>query len=135
MNSKAVGEKSEGIILGCLLRKSVPVSIPFGNNQRYDLVVEKAEKLLKVQCKTGHTYHGCIKFNVCSINGFSYERKDYKGQVDLFMVYHPDTDKVYVVPVDEVGQNSFSLRIEAPKNNMTKGIKWAHEYTLDKWFE
>jgi hypothetical protein len=38
------------------------VSIPFGTNQRYDLIVDLGDRLVRVQCKTGRLRDGTIKF-------------------------------------------------------------------------
>ena len=41
--------------------------IPFGDNQRYDLVVEREGNFVRVQCKTGRVRkEGQILFNTCS---------------------------------------------------------------------
>lgn len=53
MNPKAVGELSEAEVIAHLVRTGRPVAIPFGNNQRYDLIVDEDGKLLRAQVKTG----------------------------------------------------------------------------------
>lgn len=40
VNTKAIGEISEAVILAEFLRAGFPVLFPFGDNQRYDMVVE-----------------------------------------------------------------------------------------------
>lgn len=131
MNSKAVGELTEGIILAALLRKGFSVSLPFGNNQRYDLIVDNGERLLRAQCKTGHLVKGCISFAVASKNGFTGQRKPYHGQVDVFLVYCPSTDQVYQVPVSDDLRNEMRLRIDPllPSAPVSK-IRWAKDFTL-----
>jgi len=52
-NTKALGEVTEGVILAHLLRRGEVVLLPFGNNQRYDMVVDRSGLLIKAQCKTG----------------------------------------------------------------------------------
>lgn len=52
-NSKSVGERSEAAILNWLIQLGYAVSIPFGNNQRYDLIADDGKGLIRVQCKTG----------------------------------------------------------------------------------
>ncbi len=115
MNSKAVGEVTEGIILAHFLKSGKSVSIPFGNNRRYDMILDDGDSLLKVQCKTGKIKNGCVMFWACSTNGFTGTKTGYKGQVDLFMVYCPDNGKVYRVPVDKIGETQVTLRIDPPK--------------------
>ena len=42
------------------------VLISFGENTRYDLVVDRGNQLRRVQCKTGRLRHGAVVFRTCS---------------------------------------------------------------------
>jgi PD-(D/E)XK endonuclease len=130
MNSKAIGERTEGIILAHLLKKGYSVSIPFGNNQRYDMIVDTGERLLKVQCKTGAFTNGCVSFSTSSVNGFTGQRTNYRGQIDVFLVYCSHTDKVYIVPVDAAGKSGMLLRVDINRSGMKRHINWAENYLL-----
>lgn len=132
-NSKAKGEMSEGVILGKLLQLGFVVLLPFGNNQRYDLVVDLGDGLFKRgQCKTARYHNGCVIFNSCNINGFTGKRKSYRGQIEVFWVYSPDMKKVYEVPVDAVPESCGYLRVETTKNGAgaKSKIKWAKDYEI-----
>jgi hypothetical protein len=126
---KTVGERSEAVILARLLLAGRVVLQPFGDNQRYDLVMDEDGKFTRIQCKTGRVRNGVVKFNACSSH---YHRgkgwSDYKGQVELFGVYVPELDKVYFVPVDEAGSHMVHLRLEPPKNGQAKGVRLASDY-------
>ena len=128
MNSKAKGELSEGIVLAYLLKKGYSVSIPFGNNQRYDFILDEGGKLLKVQCKTARFTNGCVCFSVASVNGFNGKRTTYAGQEDLFLVYCPQTDAVYRFPAEEAGKSAMYLRVDKNRGGATSKIKWAKDY-------
>ena len=53
-NNKTIGERSEAILIAKLLESGYGVLTPFGDNSRYDLVIEDADgKFYRVQCKTG----------------------------------------------------------------------------------
>ena len=133
MNSRDKGELAEGIILAELLKRGFIVSLPFGGAHRYDMVVEDKNgngNLLKVQCKTGRLKDGVMEFNACSINGFTGSRSDYRGDVDVFVVYCSDNDELYWVPVDRVGKAYGKLRVDKPKNGQSKGITWACDFRL-----
>jgi hypothetical protein len=110
-NPKAVGEVTEAVILAHLLRRGDAVLLPFGNNQRYDLVIDRDGTLMKAQCKTGRLPGGVVKFAVHSTNGFTGATMSYQGQVDLFLVWCPELDKVYEVPADTVGTHWVCLRV------------------------
>ena len=130
-NTKSIGEISEAVILAHLLKKGWSVSIPFGNNQRYDMIVDNGEKLIKVQCKTSWFKSGCLQFQTSSKNGFTNVRTDYHGQIDVFVVYYPNLQTIYWVPVELTGINQMSLRLDFPKTNAaTSKIKWAKDYQI-----
>lgn len=130
MNSKEVGEISEAQVLARLVKLGFPVLLPFGNNQKYDLVYEDSGKLIKAQVKTGRFRNGAVEFNVCSVNGFNGQRTTYETSVDVFLVYCPALDKVYRVPVSLCGKSVATLRVEQPKGGPKTTINWAEEYIL-----
>lgn len=51
MNTKAQGDVGVAMAIAYYTSKGSPVSIPLGDNTRYDLVIEVDGALLKVQCK------------------------------------------------------------------------------------
>lgn len=130
MNSKAVGELSEGMILARLLQLGYPVSIPFGNNQRYDMIVEENGKFLRAQCKTGRISRNCVSFTTCSTNGFTGEHRSYHGQIDIFLVYCPINGNVYRIPVDKAGAQACNLRLIPAKNNQRSGVNLAVNFQI-----
>lgn len=128
MNSKAKGEISEGHVIAHLLKKGHSVSMPFGDNQRYDLILDDGKRLWRVQVKTARLHKGCLVFNTASVNGFTGARTNYDDKIDLFLVYSPDTDKVYRVPVEQVPASSMTLRVEQPKGGPKTTLVWAKNY-------
>jgi hypothetical protein len=137
VHPKLVGDRTTAMVLARLLETYEVILLPFGENQRYDLVVEAESGFIRVQCKTGRLRNGVIKFNACSITyhhptrlpGQAYKHH-YRGQADVFGVYCPDTDKIYVVPVEEIGKNAGSLRVERTLNNQAQRIRWAGDYEI-----
>jgi hypothetical protein len=63
-----VGQRTEAAILSELVRRGYSVLLPFGVNQRYDLVLELGERLLRVQCKTGRRRGGSIEFSTVAFS-------------------------------------------------------------------
>lgn len=128
---KEVGEKTEATILNHFIQKGIPVSIPWGNNQRYDLVIEVEGRLLKAQCKTGKYKNGVVNFPTSSKSGGK-ERKDYTGQIDCFLVYCPELQTYYKVDINDVSNiNAMSLRVDPLKKFGPKStIKWAKDYEV-----
>lgn len=123
------GQKTEVMILRELVRNDYRVSIPFGVNHRYDLIVDTGERLLRAQCKTARLEDGKLIFNATSGNGRLARRK-YTNEIEIFLVYSPDLDTVYWLPIEEVSATSPHLRVDPPRNNQLKGVRWAHNYLL-----
>jgi len=130
---KEVGERSEGMVLAALLREKKVVLLPFGDSQRYDLVIDEGGEFLRVQVKTGRLKDGAIRFPCCSSYYQTYEKFNYRGQADLFGVYCPELDAVFLVPVDQVGVTEATLRTCPTKNGQRKGVRLAEDYVLGKW--
>jgi hypothetical protein len=56
--------------------------------------------------------------------------KRVRRQCDYFAVYNEALNKVYLVPVDQVGTTSGALRLTTRKNNQEKNTLWAKDYEL-----
>lgn len=115
-------------IIADLLRNGYLVLQPISDRHRFDLVIFKNDEYNRVQCKSGTKRDGSIVFSTCSRNIFG--RRSYKGQIEFFAVYCHDIEKSYLIPVEEVGFNQGSLRIDPPKNNQQKKVRYAKEYEI-----
>ena len=127
-----IGERSEGAVLAALLRAGRTVLLPFGGSHAYDLVTEQDGQFLRIQVKHGVVRGGVIQFRPYSSTGKGATKvvRDYKGRADLFGVYCSELDRVFLVPVDEVGVNSGYLRLVPPKNGQSHGVRLADQYEL-----
>jgi len=133
-NPKMIGEKSEGMILAALLRAGKVVLQPFGDNQRYDLVVDENGVFVRIQCKTARLLNDgtVLQFETRSTGYDGLHKRNYRGQIEFFGVYSPDLDKVYLVPVDAVGIGGAHLRLKPPANRQKKGVRYASEFEMTK---
>lgn len=136
---KDVGDETQAMVLARLVLAGKQVLTPFGENVRYDIAIDEAGTLLRVQCKTGRLRNGVIRFNACSYTyhhpnnrGMKVYNHDYRGQADFFGVYCPETDGVYLVPVEEVGINAGSLRVAPTQNSQVKRIRWAQDFEVGR---
>jgi hypothetical protein len=130
-NTKGKGDVSEARVLAAFVDLGFYVSRPFGENQRYDLIIDDGQKLFRVQVKTGRLRNGVVLFSAMSSHWHrGGQARPYLGEVDYIAVYCPDTEKVYVVPESHLTRSYGSLRIAPTKNNMSKTIRWAHRYEL-----
>jgi hypothetical protein len=118
-----------------LIDVGLEVSVPFGENCRYDLVVDRAGDLTRVQCKTGRLRDGAVRFATASTYGHLPSPRDlrrhYIGQIDAFAVYCPETTGVYLIPIGHVLSHATAyLRVEAPRNGQRKRIRFASDYEI-----
>ena len=128
-HTKQKGDVSESQVLAHLIQQGYTVLIPFGENQRYDLVVEdEFNEFVRIQVKTGRIRNGSIRFATCSTDRHRRTRRGYKEDVDLFYVYCPDNDSIYRVPTNKVPEREASLRIDPLKNGRIKDIRWAKDF-------
>ena len=127
-----IGLRSEAAILAELVRRGYSVSVPFGTNQRYDLIIDFGDRLARVQCKTGRVRDGKIKFSARStrVNAHGAYWRGYQGEIEYFAIYCAETDGVYLVPIEEATRSDGSLRLEPPRNNQARRIRWASDYEL-----
>jgi hypothetical protein len=136
MNSKNKGDISEAKTLFEFQKKGIPVLIPWGDNLRYDMVIELNNNFYRVQVKTANEiksgsiicYTRSSDNHCCKVKGL----RDYQGQVDYFVFYNQVFDKIAIVPIEEIGnKKSFSLRIEPPANNQDN-VRYFDDYSFEK---
>jgi len=124
-----IGARAEAAISGALIAAGRRVYLPaFGGDGRTDLAMEDEAGLHRVQCKTSRLLHGAIVFWTCS--NTNQLPRGYHGDVDLFAVYSPERDEVYLVPVTDVETRAGFLRIDQPANGQRARIRWARDYVL-----
>ena len=139
MKTKQKGLLSEQVVICELLRRDYTVLTTIGDNARYDLVLDYKGTLLKVQVKTGRLRNGAIVFQTRSTQSNRRKRYSsyYSGQINLFMLYCPETEQVYFCPIELAGSEG-RLRVDEAQSCNQFGRKWAHDFTLDKldaWLE
>src|SRR6476620_1688189 len=92
---KDIGDRTTLAVLLALRELGLAVLVPFGENTRYDLVIDAGEGVARVQGKTGRLRDRLVHFKTCS----SYAHRsspasvarNYLGQIEYFAVYCPET--------------------------------------------
>jgi len=121
------------MVLAALVRRRFDVLMPFGEGQPYDLAIHlDGPVFLRVQCKTAWPVGGCMVFN-CRTTDHGRGPQSYLGQADIFGVYFPPGQAVYLVPIDAVAESEGRLRLEPTRNNQKRGIRLADDYQIDRW--
>jgi hypothetical protein len=133
MGSATRGNAAEAAVLNGLIRRGWDVFVPFGSGHPFDLAVYlPGAGFLRVQCKRGWQLRGCVVFNAYSTD-HGHGARTYHGLADLFGVYFPSADQVFLVPVQAVARTEGRLRIEPTRNNQQKRIRMATDFKLDAW--
>lgn len=131
-NSKDVGDETESKALSKLVACGYSVSIPFGDNDSYDLVVDDDGTLYRIQCKTGWSNKDeTMRFNTHSQttkNG-AYHERTYHGDVDAFLVYYPETEAFYWIDAADATEQKMEIRFESEIDHPS--INWAETYEFD----
>lgn len=121
------------MVLSALVRRGYEVSMPFGDGQPYDLLVDLGGRdFMRVQCKRAWPVRGCMVFN-CRSTDHGRGPQPYVGLADIFGVYFPPTSTVYLVPLDAVAAFEGRLRLEPARNNQRRRIRLAADFEIDRW--
>lgn len=129
MNWKDLGDVGEAVILSEAMQKGYIVSVPFGDNGRYDLVIDRGNGLERIQIKY-YTGNG-ERIDVSCRYNKGYKPKKYtKEDIDAIIVYDTFTKKSYYIPSALLGKgrNSISLRITNPKKYAGLIKFWAKDF-------
>jgi hypothetical protein len=135
MRSPTKGNAGEAVVLAALVQRGFDVLVPFGGGHPYDLVVGIGHSVfVRVQCKTAWERGGCLIFR-CRTTDHGRGPQSYLGLADVFGVYFPPTQTVYLVPIAAVPGFEGRLRLEPTRNNQRKRVRLATQYELDRWTE
>jgi hypothetical protein len=133
---KQLGDTAELAVALDLRRRGYRVSIPFGEDCDYDLVVDRDGVLERVQVK--HTRSdGEVVIVRCRsqslTNGKVRATKRYTPEtIDWLAVYDATSGRCFYVPASELtgGRSELRLRVAAARNGQRRGIRPAADYAL-----
>ena len=136
MNTKNIGNIGEVKVLAKFVELGIPVYLPFGDNEKADLVAEFNGKLNKIQVKTSiKAENGKMVFDITSStqhrkNGVKHIYTS--NEIDYFACYNIDRECILLFKVDEVPNTTITIRYEKPKNGQITGIRFEEDYLIDK---
>lgn len=132
LDSKQVGNLTELQCITAFYELGYRVSLPYGENSRYDFIADIDGILKRVQVKTckpsedGSVISFPCRSTRVNSNG-CYHRRYTEDEIDYFCTYY--NNQCYLIPVNECS-NEKKLRFSKPKNNQQGGINYADEYEL-----
>jgi hypothetical protein len=136
MDTISRGNAAEAAVLAALIYSDIAVLTPFGGGTPFDLaaVMPPDGDLVRIQVKSGRLRKGCVEFNTRATDHGNGPQR-YDGKADVIAVHLPEPDSVFVVPVDECGTTKGYLRLDKPRNNQQRRIRFAADYTLASWID
>ena len=139
IDAKILGNTTEMECMLACMKLGIQVSIPFGEDSRYDFIMDINSKLYRIQSKhctevldeAGQV--AAIRFKTVrqsSSNATVHTRTKYtKAEIDYFSTAY--NGKCYLVPVEHCS-NLKLLRIVPPKNGQLKGVSFLKDYELSE---
>ena len=135
MDTKRIGNIGEAKVLCKFVELGIPVYIPFGDNEKADLIADFNGKLNKIQIKTSiKAEDGKMIFDLTSstLHRKNGEKHIYtNNEIDYFACYNIERDKIFLININDAPNTTITIRYEKPKNNQTQGIKFEQEYLID----
>jgi len=130
-DTKSIGIRSEAAVMNALVRNGFWVSIPYGENNRYDLVADDGKRLYRIQVKTGHDRGSYLCYSCSSSHAHQGgSLRSYHGELDYVAIYCAPRETVYLIPEAELTATQGHLRYRQPENGQKKRIRWAGQYEL-----
>jgi len=155
-NTKSIGDRAEAKVLSACIERDWTVSVPFGDNARYDLIVDTSDRgLLRVQVKTASRSPETERAITAALTSNSWGAKDKSKkhpysveEIDAFALYFPgcmewnESERVMFLEAgkplqvkDGFFQQTISLVLPSFTGRETKSTEYAKKFTLAAWPE
>lgn len=127
--TKTKGDIGVAAIAAEILKRGYKIAYPFGEDWKYDLIVLKDDKLIRIQCKYTESNGEFIEVRCRSCNNWSIVKYT-KSDFEYIAVYDKTTNKCYFIPSDYLknGRSVMHLRITPPKNNQLGKVVYAYNF-------
>ncbi|MEA2346493.1 MAG: hypothetical protein QOG62_280 [Thermoleophilaceae bacterium] len=137
LTRKAKGDMAELLVAADLRRRGHRISIPFGEECDYDLIVDRkvTGTLERVQVKLARARPGVLLVQCRShslTNGKVKATKYYTSEtIEWIAAVDWRTRRCFYIPAGELGsgRDGLTLRLEGTANSQSQGIRWAEDYT------
>jgi hypothetical protein len=129
------GAIAEWAIVHHAAKLGVGIYKPLSDGERYDLIFDVRDSLLRVQCKCAP-----LKGDVVLVRCYScrrgregLRRRCYRAsEVDLMAAYCADLDRCFLLESAQFGDRfQLLLRIGASRNNQRLGVNWADDFAFE----
>ena len=112
------------------------VSVPYGNNSRYDLLVDNGTTIWKIQCKTAklnengsYTIQTCNKVSTTTQRRVKHYTKD-----EIDFIASVVQNQLVIIPVELIEKTASKVfRIELPKHGAKSNCNLIEDFTVEKY--
>jgi hypothetical protein len=130
------GAVAEAAIASAAIELGLTVLRPLCEGRRYDLVIDLEPELLRVQCKLARRVRGVLVVGLQTNRrtpGGYVSRSYTAAEIDAVGAYSPELRESFLVPIAALSaRRAMQLRLDATRNNQSKGINWARDYALHR---
>lgn len=138
MTTKQIGNIGEAKVLSEFVRLGIPVYLPFGDNEKADLIAEFNGKLNKIQVKSSQKIiEDKVKFSLVSStmhrqNGVKHIYTE--NEIDYFALYNLERDRVYLISINEesLPKSEVTIRFNPPKTKNQFKTFLEEDYLIEK---
>lgn len=133
MHSKKKGNIGQFGVALSLSKLGYSIFTEEGDISKIDMIAEKNNTLLRIQCKAITPTNGCIVVPLKK-SGPNYQFKYTPEMFDYFGVYDLEDGNVYLIPSKVLNshEKTFNIRKNKSKNNQTSGVNDASDYLIEK---
>lgn len=133
MHSKKKGNIGQFGVGLALSKMGYSIFTEEGDISKIDLIAEKNNFLLKIQCKAITPTNGTLRVHLKK-SGPNYKFAYKPSMFDYFGIYDLEDGKVYLISskILEDHSNCLTLRKVKSKNNQSYGVKYADDFIVEK---
>ena len=134
LTTKQKGNITELQCATAFIQAGFKVSIPYGEDCKYDMIIDDENHLYRIQCKTSKALENSsdgFKFKTKSVvitTRGAKESRYTKNEIDFFATVYEG--QCYLIPVEECGTEKV-LRFHYPPTGQKKNISLAEDYILE----
>ena len=136
-NEKQIyGITTELIVAQKLIEKGFIVSIPYGNNSRYDMIVDTDNDCYRVQVKHASlNENGSYTINTSNtVSTTTKNVRKYYSKQDIDFIITVIEDQLVVIPVELVEHSASKIfRTVLPKHGAKSNCNLIEDYTVERY--
>ena len=135
-NEKQIyGITTELLVAQKFIELGFSVSVPYGNANRYDLLVDTGNKILRVQCKSSiKNENGSYTVStVTSVATTSTKYKKFYNETQIDLLVTIIEDNLVCLPVDFIKKSTSRVfRTKLPDHGSKSNCNLIEDFTFDK---